>query len=397
MLRNDYRRALIMLRPLERGYAGHARLERRTLMATLCFTATAPGAAALRAALVGWRGSDHFAAPLGALRRDSRGQYGLCASFDPRNIEGRELEDYQLVVIVDAGDPCRLVLSGNVCGSTPVDWERTRRAACALFSPGANAREAQPAAMEEEARPAAEAPAEDAATEWTDLPAAEAPAKNAASDWADLSAAEAPAEDAATEWTDLPAAEDATTDWTDLPAAETPAEAATTDWTDLPAAETPAEDAATEWTDLPAAEASAEDGATEWADLPAVEAPADAAADETAASEDGETPADQSALDVRGPWPEPFEAARALFANGEPMEDGPLAGYVFVRAPLEGPAGIPFVAVGARVEQGVPTRLVYAFPSAFAGHPPAGLEDALWFDDGRGWWLRFEPADRQED
>ena len=333
MLRNDYRRALIMLRPLERGYAGHARLERRTLMATLCFTATAPGAAALRAALVGWRGSDHFAAPLGALRRDSRGQYGLCASFDPRNIEGRELEDYQLVVIVDAGDPCRLVLSGNVCGSTPVDWERTRRAACALFSPGANAREAQPAAMEEEARPAAEAPAEDA----------------------------------------------------------------TTDWTDLPAAETPAEDAATEWTDLPAVEASAEDGATEWTDLPAVEAPADAAADETAASEDGETPADQSALDVRGPWPEPFEAARALFANGEPMEDGPLAGYVFVRAPLEGPAGIPFVAVGARVEQGVPTRLVYAFPSAFAGHPPAGLEDALWFDDGRGWWLRFEPADRQED
>ena len=198
MLRNDYRRALIMLRPLERGYAGHARLERRTLMATLCFTATAPGAAALRAALVGWRGSDHFAAPLGALRRDSRGQYGLCASFDPRNIEGRELEDYQLVVIVDAGDPCRLVLSGNVCGSTPVDWERTRRAACELFSPGANAREAQPAAMEEEARPAAEAPAEDAATEWTDLPAAE----------------------------------DATTDWTDLPAAEAPAEAATTDWTD---------------------------------------------------------------------------------------------------------------------------------------------------------------------
>ena len=380
MLRNDYRRALIMLRPLERGYAGHARLERRTLMATLCFTATAPGAAALRAALVGWRGNDRFAAPLGALRRDSRGQYGLCASFDPRNIEGRELEDYQLVVIVDAGDPCRLVLSGNVCGSTPVDWERTRRAACALFSPGANAREAQPAAMEEEARPAAEAPAEDAATEWTDLPAAE----DATTDWTDLPAAEAPAEAA-------------TTDWTDLPAAETPAEDAATEWTDLPAAEASAEDGASDWADLPAAEAPAEDAATEWADLPAVEAPADAAADETAASEAGETPADQSALDVRGPWPEPFEAARALFANGEPMEDGPLAGYVFVRAPLEGPAGIPFVAVGARVEQGVPTRLVYAFPSAFAGHPPAGLEDALWFDDGRGWWLRFEPADRQED
>ena len=142
MLRNDYRRALIMFRPLEQGYSGHARLERRTLMGTLCLTASAPGAAALRAALVGRRGNDYFAAPLGAMRRDSRGQYSLIASFDPRNIEGRELEDYQLLVVVDAGDPCRLVLSGNVCGSVQMDWERVRREACALFTPGANAREA---------------------------------------------------------------------------------------------------------------------------------------------------------------------------------------------------------------------------------------------------------------
>ena len=126
MLRNDYRRALIMFRPLERGYSGHARLERRTLMGTLCLTASAPGAAALRAALVGRTGDDYFAAPLGAMRRDSRGQYALVASFDPRNIEGRELEDYQLLVVVDAGDPCRLVLSGNVCGSVQMDWERVR-------------------------------------------------------------------------------------------------------------------------------------------------------------------------------------------------------------------------------------------------------------------------------
>ena len=54
----------------------------------------------------------------------------------------KELEDYQLLVVVDAGDPCRLVLSGNVCGSVQMDWERVRREACALFTPGANAREA---------------------------------------------------------------------------------------------------------------------------------------------------------------------------------------------------------------------------------------------------------------
>ena len=50
MLRNDYRRALIMFRPLEQGYSGHARLERRTLMGTLCLTASAPGAAWAEAA-----------------------------------------------------------------------------------------------------------------------------------------------------------------------------------------------------------------------------------------------------------------------------------------------------------------------------------------------------------
>ena len=53
MLRNDYRRALIMLRAIERDYAGHARLERRTLIGSLCFTASAPGAARLWVALVG--------------------------------------------------------------------------------------------------------------------------------------------------------------------------------------------------------------------------------------------------------------------------------------------------------------------------------------------------------
>ena len=168
MLRNDYRRALIMFRSLEQGFSGHARLERRTLMGTLCLTACAPGALALRAALVGRRGNDYFAAPLGALRRDSRGQYSLIASFDPRNIEGRELEEYQLLVVVDAGDPCHLVLSGNVCGSVQMDWERVCRAACALFLPGANARAGQSA--EGQPLPAAESPSDNA---YADAPAAE--------------------------------------------------------------------------------------------------------------------------------------------------------------------------------------------------------------------------------
>ena len=36
--RNDYRRALLMLRSLKTGVSGYVRLERRTLMGTLQFT-----------------------------------------------------------------------------------------------------------------------------------------------------------------------------------------------------------------------------------------------------------------------------------------------------------------------------------------------------------------------
>ena len=309
MLRNDYRRALIMFRSLEQGFSGHARLERRTLMGTLCLTACAPGALALRAALVGRRGNDYFAAPLGTLRRDSRGQHSLIASFDPRNIEGRELEEYQLLVVVDAGDPCHLVLSGNVCGSVQMDWERVRRAACALFLPGANARAGRSA----EGQP---------------LPAAESPSDNA---------------------------------YADAPAAE------------------PSSD--NSFADAPAAEPSSDSA---YADAPAVEPSSDAPP--------AATPAEERTLDLSRPWPQPFEAVRALFSGGEWMEEPPLAGYAFVRAPLTDNSAAPWVAVGVRAEDGVPVQVVYAFPADEDETPPAGLEDCIRFSGARDWWLRFEPA-----
>ena len=309
MLRNDYRRALIMFRSLEQGFSGHARLERRTLMGTLCLTACAPGALALRAALVGRRGNDYFAAPLGTLRRDSRGQHSLIASFDPRNIEGRELEEYQLLVVVDAGDPCHLVLSGNVCGSVQMDWERVRRAACALFLPGANARAGRSA----EGQP---------------LPAAESPSDNA---------------------------------YADAPAAE------------------PSSD--NSFADAPAAEPSSDSA---YADAPAVEPSSDAPP--------AATPAEERTLDLSRPWPQPFEAVRALFSGGEWMEEPPLAGYAFVRAPLTDNSAAPWVAVGVRAEDGMPVQVVYAFPADEDETPPAGLEDCIRFSGARDWWLRFEPA-----
>ena len=328
MLRNDYRRALIMFRSLEQGYSGHARLERRTLMGTLCLTACAPGAAALCAALAGRRGNDYFAAPLGALRRDSRGQYSLIASFDPRNIEGRELEEYQLLVIVDAGDPCRLVLSGNVCGSVQMDWERVRRAACALFVPGANARAGQSA----EDQPL---PAEDA-------PAAEPPSDNV---YADAPAAEPSSDNACV----------------DAPAVEPPSEIG---FADAPAVEPPSDNA--------------------YADAPAVEP--------SSAAPPAAPPAGEHPLDPSRPWPQPFEAVRALFSGGEWMEEPPLAGYAFVRASLTDSSAAPWVAIGVRAEDGMPVQVVYAFPADEDETPPAGLEDCIRFSGAREWWLRFEPA-----
>ena len=54
MIRNDYRRALIMLRALEKGYSGHVRLERRTLRGNMPFSITAPSGGELHAF---WRAS----------------------------------------------------------------------------------------------------------------------------------------------------------------------------------------------------------------------------------------------------------------------------------------------------------------------------------------------------
>ena len=151
MMRNDYRRALILLRSNASGYSGHVRLERRTLMGTMYFLVQSPeSCGTLRAALVG-RGRDgsYNACAIGELRRDGRGQSVLGYSFDPRDICGRELEQYQIIAITCAGDSqCQIVLFGNVCGHVDMNWEGVRTALCALY--GGNP-EPQPAARLPEA------------------------------------------------------------------------------------------------------------------------------------------------------------------------------------------------------------------------------------------------------
>ena len=136
MMRNDYRRTLILLRSNASGYSGHVRLERRTLMGTMYFLVQSPDSCeTLRAALVGRdRGGNYYACAIGELRRDSRGQAVMGYSYDPRDICGRELEQYQLVVLTCAGDEdCRIALFGNVCGHAEMNWEAVRTALCVLY------------------------------------------------------------------------------------------------------------------------------------------------------------------------------------------------------------------------------------------------------------------------
>lgn len=136
MMRNDYRRALILLRSNGSLCSGHVRLERRTLMGSMYFLVQASVRdAALRAALVGRDKNNYYACDLGLLRRDGRGQATLTYSFDPRNICGRELEQYQLIVVAETENSgCEILLHGNVNGHADLNWERVRTAVCDLYA-----------------------------------------------------------------------------------------------------------------------------------------------------------------------------------------------------------------------------------------------------------------------
>ena len=98
MNRSDYRRAFIMLRAAMPGYGGHVRLERRTLTGSMYFIITAPqGVSELSAALVGRQNGDYFAAPIGPLTRDRRGQaqgrsfVGYPEGRPPRRLSGERM------------------------------------------------------------------------------------------------------------------------------------------------------------------------------------------------------------------------------------------------------------------------------------------------------------------
>lgn len=138
MMRNDYRRALILLRSNAADHSGHVRLERRTLMGSMYFVLRTPRCGATLYALLAGRGKDaYYACVLGRLRRDESGQATLGWNFNPRDICGRELDQYQKIVIAEKTDTdCNIVMFGNVGGFAEMNWERVRQAVCISLESG---------------------------------------------------------------------------------------------------------------------------------------------------------------------------------------------------------------------------------------------------------------------
>ena len=402
MIRNEYRRAFIMLRAVMPGYGGHVRLERRTLTGSMYFIITAPqGVSELAAALVGCQNGEYCAAPIGPLSRDRRGQLALAWQFDPRNIDGRPLEAYPWVAVVATGGPCALALTGNVEGSRTVDAHALERVACGLFTPASVTGET-PASDLPEPKTEPVATADDGQTRGDVRIYTMTRARLRHKAAGEAQPAPPPAEA-------LPATEPLP------PTVAMPATEA------LPPAETlPPAEALPPTVAMPAAEAlppTPQDAAPPRSDAgptSSVEAP-DAPSDSNpegenpqpaspTPSEPGEkcacpqpapiTAAQQLGLDITVPWPGIAESLRRLFATQSPADRAPEDGFTYVRAPMPGGSGYRESYAGLKVEEGRITNIRYALPGHATPEPPPGLEAAHWLpgEGADGFWVTEEGA-----
>ena len=359
MVKNDYRRSLIMLRTHEQGYSGHVRLERRTLIGSMFFVINAPAGGELCASLIRRNAAGtYFAARIGELRRDGRGQATLAYSFDPRNIDGYTLEDYILIAIVHrTRENCDVVLSGNVNGSVEVSWNSVRAAACMACEP--------PRVPACDLCPPPPQPR-------PDVPAApgEGPAGLPTPDLPIFDGPAAPGEGPA----DLPTPI--------VPGPEDPANPLEPpEGFPTPIVPGPPD---------PANPFEPPEGPQTPA-LPGVESPADLAA---FAQISDNPAADSLDADLSVPWPGVSEQLRPLFLT-QPARELMLGdGHTYVRAPMPEGSGYSHVDVGVRMKNGVPDSITYALPSRYSPEPPPGLEDYLWQGGAsEGWWmLRTDPA-----
>lgn len=337
MMRNDYRRALIMLRPHRPGYSGHVRLERRTLMGSMYFVISAPPSdAELCAALIRRdREGTYFSSKIGTLRRDGRGQASLAYTFDPRNIDGYALEDYILIAVVERGfENCNLVLTGNVNGSQEVSLNNVRIAACAACSegrqpdcilcppPGAGIPLPPPGGM-------------------TPVPPQRPPI-------------------------DIPASPN------EPPADNPGVQIPTVPPIDIPASpdEPPENDPGVQIPALPGPES----------EIPP-QPP-------TPIQPRGQTAAEAMGADVSQPWSGMAEQVRRLFAERPVQELMLNDGHTYVRAEMPEGSGYDHVNVGVRMQDGKPVSVAYALPGHFSPEPPPGMDGYHWQGGAaEGWWV----------
>ena len=339
MQKNEYRRALIMLRSLRGGYAGHARQEQRTLMGDLYITASAPEAGELRAALAGSSRGGWFAADAGTLRRDSRGQAAGRFHYDPRNVAGRDMDAYsQLLILAPNGD---VALAGSLRGGQ-VDWAAMLEAVRNLFRRAEEYADTLPEAetAAENGPEAPENPEGDAAQGGSNPWIFPAPAAEAG----EQAPAKAPETEAQENAVDAPE----------------PAEEAPGDGGIAPETPAPEPERSSPWI-VPAPAEKAEGQAA--GNAPEAEP-------EPSAPEDGADAADAGEGD---------SCAMSL-----PEKEG----YVFVRVPVPVGCGYSCAAIGLRREGDRVAGVCYALPGGPQAEPPAGMEDYAWQAfDGRGWWL----------
>ena len=390
MMKNDYRRSLIMLRALERGYSGHVRLEHRTLTGSMVFVVTAPSGGTLCAALVRWNSrGEYAAAQLGELRRDSRGQATLAYSFDPRCIDGHPLSDYSLIAVTDrVGRRCDMVLAGNLNGSRETDWNQARIAACS-----ACAMADEPAfdlPVRPGVRPARPNYDDQATTLPDDVLVEPGDTPTTLPDNVFVEPDDTPTtlpDDVLVEPDDAPTAlpDDVLVEPDDVPT--TLPDDVLVEPDDAPTAlpdDIPVE------TDEQIPVETPSDESTDGSAAPLFPAPDDSAGAIPAASYGD---ADTNALNPALVWPGESEGLRSYFAGENYSVDAPDDGYLYVEAPMPEESGYDSLRIGVHPENGVPESVAYALPGRFSAEPPEGLEDYEWSGDGeRGWWVAYLDA-----
>ena len=393
MLKNDYRRALIMLRALAEGVSGYVRLARRTLIGTLQFTIN--GAArdeALYALMLYAQNGLWYACKLDKLGPARYGQAGMVYRFDPRNICGRELDGYSLIAVASAGGgACELLLAGYLNGSVETDWPQVRQAVCQALAAetGAAAQTAVPIgapipkiAVGERPTSQPAAQTETAPVETVVEAAAEAIIAEEAAASPPVVAEEPPAEPALSPQPDE----------FDTPASAPPSDEAH----EAPPApddfDQPAQSAAAEPFQPPAPTPDVFDTPAQSAEV-TESAPTPAAPDPPPA-ETPETAGDALPLDIDRPWPKSVEPLRQLFVTRAASQPFEAEGFVLVKAPIAAETGLDHCVVGISAADGQPDRVLYGLPARWTPTPPAGLEGYEWRGDGQsGYWVIVRPVE----